>query len=144
MQGEANPLKGSIRLAFYRRQPGTGTACLSAASADLMNAVRTALQNEGRCRLADIPQPELGLSRAEVEETVREELADAPGPAQPELGLSPEPALNAEGSVRHPGLDNHAMGTIFEDFVRRLNPEAGSPGTETFHQLCRSTLRETA
>ena len=144
MQRGANPLKGGVRLAFYRRQPGTGTACLSATSADLMNAVRTALQNEGRCRLADIPQPELGLSRAEVEEIVREELADVPVPTQPELGLSPEPALNSDGSVRHPGRGYPALGTIFEDFVRRLNPEAGSPGTERFHQLCIYTLRETA
>ena len=29
----------------------------------------------------------------------------------PQVNLSPEPVLNPDGSVRHPGLDNHAMGT---------------------------------
>ena len=33
------------------------------------------------------------------------------------------PVLNGDGSVRLPGLDNHAMGTIFEDLVRRFNEE---------------------
>ena len=40
-----------------------------------------------------------------------------------QINLSPEPVLNADGSVRHPGLDNHAMGTIFEDLVRRFNED---------------------
>ena len=31
--------------------------------------------------------------------------------------------LNGDGSVKHPGLDNHAMGTIFEELVRRFNEE---------------------
>ena len=30
---------------------------------------------------------------------------------------------NGDGSVKHPGLDNHAMGTIFEELVRRFNEE---------------------
>ena len=41
----------------------------------------------------------------------------------PDINLSPKPVLNADGSVRLPGLDNHAMGTIFEDLVRRFNEE---------------------
>ena len=41
----------------------------------------------------------------------------------PQINLSPEPILNADGSVRLPGLDNHAMGTIFEDLVRRFNED---------------------
>ena len=41
----------------------------------------------------------------------------------PQINLSPDPVLNADGSVRLPGLDNHAMGTIFEDLVRRFNEE---------------------
>ena len=40
-----------------------------------------------------------------------------------QINLSPKPVLNADGSVRHPGLDNHAMGTIFEDLVRRFNED---------------------
>ena len=31
--------------------------------------------------------------------------------------------LNGDGSAKHPGLDNHAMGTIFEELVRRFNEE---------------------
>ena len=41
----------------------------------------------------------------------------------PRINLSPEPVLNPDGSVRLSGLDNHAMGTIFEDLVRRFNEE---------------------
>ncbi len=41
----------------------------------------------------------------------------------PDINLSPNPVLNADGSVKHPGLDNHAMGTIFEELVRRFNEE---------------------
>ena len=29
----------------------------------------------------------------------------------------------AEGSVKHPGLDNHGMGTIFEELVRCFNEQ---------------------
>lgn len=39
------------------------------------------------------------------------------------LNLSPNPVLNSDGSERLPGLDNHAMGTIFEELVRRFNEE---------------------
>src|SRR5438876_3417468 len=39
----------------------------------------------------------------------------------PDLNLSPYPVRNSDGSLRHPGLDNHAMGTIFEELVRRFN-----------------------
>src|SRR3981189_883626 len=31
----------------------------------------------------------------------------------PEINLSPDPVLNADRTVRHPGLDNHSMGTVF-------------------------------
>jgi type I restriction enzyme M protein len=41
----------------------------------------------------------------------------------PAINLSPDPVLNADGSVKQPGLDNHAMGTIFEELVRRFNEE---------------------
>lgn len=41
----------------------------------------------------------------------------------PDINLSPVPVLNGDGSVKHPGLDNHAMGTIFEELVRRFNEE---------------------
>jgi type I restriction enzyme M protein len=42
----------------------------------------------------------------------------------PDINLSPNPVLNGDGSVKHPGLDNHAMGTlVFEELVRRFNEE---------------------
>jgi type I restriction enzyme M protein len=37
-----------------------------------------------------------------------------------DINLSPEPVKNAEGSVKPPGLDNHGMGSIFEELVRKL------------------------
>ncbi|HQU49762.1 MAG TPA: class I SAM-dependent DNA methyltransferase [Casimicrobiaceae bacterium] len=41
----------------------------------------------------------------------------------PDINLSPNPVLNSDGSVKHPGLDNHGMGTVFEELVRRFNEE---------------------
>ena len=41
----------------------------------------------------------------------------------PEINLSPHPVLNSDGSVKHPGLDNHGMGTIFEELLRKFNEE---------------------
>ncbi len=41
----------------------------------------------------------------------------------PDINLSPNP-IYTDGSlktVKHPGLDNHAMGTIFEELVRKFN-----------------------
>jgi type I restriction enzyme M protein len=46
----------------------------------------------------------------------------------PSINLSPNPVLNANGSVKQPGLDNHAMGTIFEELVRRFNEENNGRG----------------
>jgi type I restriction enzyme M protein len=31
--------------------------------------------------------------------------------------------MNGDGSVKHPGLDNHGMGTVFEELVHRFNEE---------------------
>ena len=39
------------------------------------------------------------------------------------VNFSPTPVQNEDGSVRLPGLDNHAMGTIFEDLLRRFNED---------------------
>ena len=41
----------------------------------------------------------------------------------PDINLGPTPVLNGDGSVKHHGLDNHAMGTIFEELVRLFNEE---------------------
>ncbi len=39
----------------------------------------------------------------------------------PSVNLGPAPVLNGDKSVKHPGLDNHAIGTVFEELVRRFN-----------------------
>src|SRR2546425_6177004 len=57
------------------------------------------------------------LSKADALGTLIEKLLS------PDINLSPSAALNSDGSVKHPGLDNHAMGTIFEELVRRFNEE---------------------
>lgn len=41
----------------------------------------------------------------------------------PDINLSPNPVVGADGLVRLPALDNHAMGTVFEELVRRFNEE---------------------
>jgi hypothetical protein len=41
----------------------------------------------------------------------------------PRINLGPDPDYNGDGSIKHLGLDNHAMGTIFEELVRRFNEE---------------------
>ena len=35
----------------------------------------------------------------------------------PDINLSPNPVPNGDGSVKHPGLDNHGMGTVFEELL---------------------------
>ena len=39
----------------------------------------------------------------------------------PDINLSPDPVKDTDGTVVMPGLDNHGMGTIFEELVRRFN-----------------------
>ena len=48
------------------------------------------------------------------------------------INLSPEPVLDYSGNVRLPGLDNHAMGTIFEELIRRFNEENNEEAGEHF------------
>jgi type I restriction enzyme M protein len=57
------------------------------------------------------------LSKADALYTLIEKLLSS------DINLSPNPVLNNDGSVKHTGLDNHAMGTIFEELVRRFNEE---------------------
>lgn len=49
-----------------------------------------------------------------------------------DVNLSPEPVLHADGTVRLEGLDNHAMGTIFEELIRRFNEENNEEAGEHF------------
>ena len=57
------------------------------------------------------------LSKADALGTLIEKLTS------PDINLSPVPVMNSDGSVRHPGLDNHGMGSIFEELIRRFNEE---------------------
>jgi len=57
------------------------------------------------------------LSKADSLGTLIEKLLS------PDINLSPNPVKNGDGSVKHPGLDNHGIGTVFEELVRRFNEE---------------------
>ena len=57
------------------------------------------------------------LSKADALGTLIEKFLD------PAINLSPNPVLNGDGTVKYPGLDNHAMGTIFEELLRKFNEE---------------------
>ncbi len=48
------------------------------------------------------------------------------------INLSPTPVKGADGSVLIPGLDNHSMGTIFEELIRRFNEENNEEAGEHF------------
>jgi type I restriction enzyme M protein len=73
------------------------------------------------------------LSKADALGTLIEKLLD------PSINLSPQPVLNSDGSVKHPGLDNHGMGTIFEELVRRFNEENNEEAGE--HWTPRDAVR---
>lgn len=57
------------------------------------------------------------LTDADALGTLIEKFLDA------SINLSPNPVLNGDGSVKLAGLDNHAMGTVFEELVRRFNED---------------------
>ncbi len=48
------------------------------------------------------------------------------------VNLSPQPVYDNEGNVRLPALDNHAMGTIFEELIRKFNEENNEEAGEHF------------
>ncbi len=73
------------------------------------------------------------LSKADALGTMIEKLVS------PEINLSPNPVLNGDGSLKHPGLDNHGMGTIFEELVRRFNEENNEEAGE--HWTPRDAVR---
>ena len=73
------------------------------------------------------------LSRADALGTLIEKLTS------PDVNLSPHPVKNTDGSIRHPGLDNHGMGSIFEELVRRFNEENNEEAGE--HWTPRDAVR---
>ena len=48
------------------------------------------------------------------------------------INLSPKPILNGDDTVRLDGLDNHGMGTVFEELIRRFNEENNEEAGEHF------------
>jgi type I restriction enzyme M protein len=73
------------------------------------------------------------LSKADALGTLIEKLTS------PDINLSPNPVFNGDGSVKHPGLDNHGMGTVFEELVRRFNEENNEEAGE--HWTPRDAVR---
>ena len=49
-----------------------------------------------------------------------------------DINLGPDPVMDTDGAVRHPGLDNHGMGTVFEELIRRFNEENNEEAGEHF------------
>jgi len=76
------------------------------------------------------------LAKADALGTLIEKFLD------PSINLSPYPVLNSDGTVRLPGLDNHAMGSIFGELVRRFNEENNEEASE--HWTPRDAVRLTA
>ena len=66
------------------------------------------------------------LSRADALGSLIEKLTS------PDVNLSPDPVIDTDGTVRHPGLDNHGMGTVFEELIRRFNEENNEEAGEHF------------
>jgi len=50
----------------------------------------------------------------------------------PKINLSPNPVYDSDGNVKLPALDNHSMGTIFEELIRRFNEENNEEAGEHF------------
>ena len=73
------------------------------------------------------------LSKADALGTLIEKLTS------PDVNLSSAPVKHADGSVRSPGLDNHGMGSIFEELVRRFNEENNEEAGE--HWTPRDAVR---
>ena len=50
----------------------------------------------------------------------------------PTVNLSINPVLDEKGEVKLPGLDNHTMGVIFEELIRKFNEENNEEAGEHF------------
>ncbi|WP_214700590.1 MULTISPECIES: class I SAM-dependent DNA methyltransferase [unclassified Exiguobacterium] len=50
----------------------------------------------------------------------------------PTINLSPKPVLDDNDDIKIPGLDNHTMGVIFEELIRRFNEENNEEAGEHF------------
>lgn len=50
----------------------------------------------------------------------------------PTINLSVDPVLDDNGDIKIPALDNHTMGTIFEELIRKFNEENNEEAGEHF------------
>ncbi|MXZ26976.1 MAG: SAM-dependent DNA methyltransferase [Gammaproteobacteria bacterium] len=73
------------------------------------------------------------LSRADALGALIEKLTS------PDINLSSDPVRGTDGTVLRPGLDNHGMGTIFEELVRRFNEDNNEEAGE--HWTPRDAVR---
>jgi type I restriction enzyme M protein len=73
------------------------------------------------------------LSKADVLGALIEKFVD------PAVNLSPYEVREEDGTLRHAALDNHAMGTIFEELVRRFNEDNNEEAGE--HWTPRDAVR---
>ena len=73
------------------------------------------------------------LSRADALGVLIEKLTSS------DINLSPDSVMDTDGVVLRPGLDNHGMGTIFEELVRRFNEENNEEAGE--HWTPRDAVR---
>ena len=73
------------------------------------------------------------LSRADALGSLIEKLTS------PDINLSPDPVMNTDGSMRRPGLDNHGMGSVFEELIRRFNEDNNEEAGE--HWTPRDAVR---
>ena len=117
------PLKQAARQNFYNASPFTLRSLLNTSNQQQLAANFRAYLDGFSANVQDI------LRNFEFYNQIsRLSAADALGTViemflSPDINLSPDPVLNNDGSVRIPGLDNHAMGSIFEDLVRRFNED---------------------
>ena len=120
---QEGPLRHAAGQEFYNASPFTLRSLLGTSSRQQLTANFEAYLDGFSSNVQDI------LNNFEFRNQIqRLSSADALGMliekfVSPDINLSPMPVLNADSSVRLPGLDNHAMGTIFEDLVRRFNEE---------------------
>ena len=117
------PLKMASGMAFYNASEFTLRRLLNTSSRQQLASDFTAYLDGFSANVQDI------LRNFEFHNQIsRLSAADALGTIiemflSPDINLSPDPVLNDDGSVRLPGLDNHAMGSIFEELVRRFNED---------------------
>ena len=50
----------------------------------------------------------------------------------PQVNLAPHAVLDLDGNIKLPALDNHGMGTVFEELIRRFNEENNEEAGEHF------------